>query len=93
MREHYNAAWRATGNRPKQLEQPDLNTLVCHVWLWFTELHRVRSNTGFGPAPISYHDITAWSQLRGIKLRNWEVTALCLIDASYIKESRKASKK
>lgn len=91
-REHYISAWKSTGNRPKQLDQPILDDLISHVWVWFLDLHRVRGNTGFGPATITYSDISCWSKLLGIELRVWEIKALCLLDKAYISESMKTSK-
>jgi hypothetical protein len=91
VREHYITAWKTTGNRPHQLDQPILSSLVNHIWGWFIELHRARGITCSGPAPISYRDITDWSRLQDIALKKWEITALCLIDKIYISESQKTS--
>lgn len=91
IRDHYMAAWRLTGNRPDELNQPEFNHVVLYIWEWFIELHMVRGSTGFGPCTINYNEIYAWSKLFGITLRNWEIRALCLIDKAYISESQKAS--
>lgn len=93
LREHYVAAWRATGKRPPQLDQPEFSELVIHIWEWFIELHMVRGSTGFGPCAISYNEIFAWGNLFGITLRKWEVKALCLIDKAYLEESHKSAPK
>jgi hypothetical protein len=43
------------------------------VWNDFLELHGSRGSTGWGPARITFVDMTAWQQVRGIGCRAWEV--------------------
>jgi hypothetical protein len=37
-----------------------------------------------GPAPITYRDVEAWSNVTGIRPRGWEVDMLFAIDAKYL---------
>jgi len=41
---------------------PDLQ----RVWRAFGELHRSRQ-TGFGPSPLSVHEVTAWMSLHDVE--------------------------
>jgi hypothetical protein len=60
---------------PKELE---------HVWSWFLELCSGRANTGFGPAPISFSEVKAWSEMTGVTPTPWEVTLLKRLDSFYL---------
>lgn len=50
------------------------------VWYWFKELDRQRTGTGFGFNPISFEAIKAWSDLRAITLRQWQLDAILELD-------------
>lgn len=54
------------------------------LWRIFCELHRCRGSTGYGPAPITLHDIEAWSRLIGGSLEGWEIKALLEIDGAFL---------
>jgi hypothetical protein len=43
-----------------------------------------RGSSGWGPEPIRYIDIEAWSRLTGRILRPHEVQALLMIDQAYL---------
>ena len=60
-----------------------------HLWLWFMDLCRSRSASGFGPQGIPYTELKAWSSLNGIKLAPWEVETLRALDAAYLAASAK----
>lgn len=55
-----------------------------HVWSWFLELCGGRGNTGFGPSPIAFNEIKAWSELTGTYPSPWEVTLLKRLDSLYL---------
>jgi hypothetical protein len=47
-------------------------------------LESARSGNGYGPNPISYSEIAAWSNLTGRAPRPWEVSALRAMDDTRI---------
>ena len=55
----------------------------AYLWSWFLELHRARGG-GFGPAPIGFTEIAAWSRLRGLVLTPWEVEVLRDLDSTWL---------
>lgn len=63
---------------------PKLPSAGRHVWQAFSELHSARSGSGFGPNPISYAEMEAWSRLTRWPLAYWEVTALRQLDEAYL---------
>jgi hypothetical protein len=65
----------------KSLPKPE-NYAYCLAW--FDELHRTRSNSGFGQNPISYAEIDAWSRLTNIELTPLEVSAIMRLDSAYL---------
>lgn len=91
-RDHYETAWQLTGVKPKELEQPPLDPMVIPVWLKFSELHRCRGSTGFGPAAITYRDIADWSNVTGSNLKSWEIAAILAVDNVYLREVQKQTK-
>lgn len=63
------------------------------IWGVFGELN-VGRGSGFAPNPIAWADILAWSVLYSIRLDPWELDALRLLDAVWLKamsEGRKAN--
>lgn len=77
----------------KSVENPVLPPGGAHLWEWFQELNGARTGNGFGPNPLPFTEISAWSALTGRSPRPWEVQAIRLLDAAYIAEivSRKDS--
>lgn len=61
---------------------PEMPSAGQYLWGWFLELHRARGG-GFGPAPLGFAEIAAWSGLRGVRLTPWEVEILRDLDASW----------
>ena len=53
------------------------------------ELNAARGSSGFGPLPIGYEAILAWTTLTGTIIRPSEVEALRRLDALWITESGK----
>jgi hypothetical protein len=56
------------------------------VWRWFCELSQARGSNGFGPNPIRYPDIAAWSALTLTIIRPMEVRTIMLLDQVYLTE-------
>lgn len=81
MREHLQAVAQATGKTPPELIQPDLPEgcgALVHIFL---ELNARRGSNGFGPTPITYHDLLAWQQFNGA-LTQWEAQTLLAMDTA-----------
>jgi hypothetical protein len=55
-----------------------------YIWTVFLDLSAARQ-VGFGPCPIAYRDILAWSQLTGVKLKTWEVEFISRLDSLWLK--------
>ncbi len=83
MRDALESVERQTGVRPSDLDGPDMPPDGAHVWVWFLALCEGRSSSGFGPNPISYLDILAWSLLTGTIVRPSEVAAIMALDREY----------
>lgn len=64
-----------------------------HVWEWFIELHGRRSSAGYGPNPISYQDLQAWSLLTGSRPRTVEVAMIVAVDDVYMAQVLKQLEK
>lgn len=75
---------RQTGRRPAALDGPELPADGAHVWAWFLELSAGRGSNGFGPNPISYLDLLAWSLLTGTITRPAEVEAIMALDRAWM---------
>jgi hypothetical protein len=84
LRDHYKAAWRASGKKPEELKVPKMPTLVKYLWDYFLELHNRRTNYGWGHVPLSFAEIDAWERKTRRSLDPWELEALLEIDAAYL---------
>jgi hypothetical protein len=97
LRQHATAIETATGNVPEEYQSLPFPTLIGHVWYWFIELSRTRGSSGFGPNPITYQELKAWSQLTGVAPTSTEVQAIMTLDLVYMsvqaEEIRKRSQK
>lgn len=62
-------------------EPPDQ---VEYLWRWFGEISLARGSSGWGPLPISYMEIDAWSRLTSTVLEPWEVDAIRRLDMIYL---------
>ena len=70
---------------------------AIYLWEYFIELSTSRSG-GFGPAPITYVELKAWSDLTGIVPAAWEVSIIKKMDSKYLEivnelDKKKAKKK
>ena len=73
------------GKTPLALQPPTFPEDLLYLWEWFIDLGNARPQGYAGPAPISFSEIKAWSELMGIKLSGWEVEALKDLDIIYIR--------
>ena len=72
------------GHKIAALIPPEMNAEAERLWGYFLELHNARGSSGFGPLPISYTEIEAWTRLCNVPLEPWEVRAIRLTDAQAV---------
>lgn len=82
-RAHYESAAKKTKRRQPELYPPPIPPNLEHVWMWFLQLNRQRSNNGFALSPLSYTDIVAWCILTQTRTRPWEIDLILKIDSLY----------
>ena len=83
-RSHLESVERQTGRRPAELDGPGLPADGMHIWAWFLELSAGRGSSGFGPNPISWLDLLAWTALTGMIVRSAEVEAIMALDRAWL---------
>lgn len=66
------------------MEIPPLPDPAAHIWDWFSEIHRGRRFTEYGPLPISHIDLAAWILVTGITPNPWEVQMIHLLDQTFL---------
>jgi hypothetical protein len=62
------------------------------VWSIFLDLNAARS-TGFGPSPITYSEIEAWSRAKREPVRPWELDIIRTLDRAFLKASGEGGQK
>lgn len=88
MREHLEQVARQTGRVPSELEdEPAIPACVETAWVWFFELNRARSGTGLGINPLSYAEISAWSELTGNRPAPFELRVIRALDEVYLEHN------
>lgn len=85
QRAHLESVERQTGRRPSALDGPEPPVDGTHVWAWFLELSAGRGSNGFGPNPISWLDLLAWTVLTGTITRPAEINAIMALDQVWMK--------
>lgn len=91
-RTHLQAAWKATGRKPAELEGPELPAPLEHVWAWFLELDAARGGNGFAPNPLGFVELRAWAGLTGAKPTPFEVECLRALDGAFFAQWAKRPK-
>jgi hypothetical protein len=66
--------------QPELHDGPELPLEALHVWDWFREIAANRTSNGFGPNPITFLDIRAWSELSGHAIRASEFRTIVMLD-------------
>jgi len=85
-------AKRGKGKAQAQpLEPPPLPDEAQGLWAAFCALHQTRGG-GFGPGPISFHEIDAYQRLTGAHLDPWEVQAIRAVDMAYMQHEAAQAK-
>lgn len=90
MREHLQAAERATGRRSPLLDVPPLPAACADLWQLFLQLNRTRGSNGFGPQPLDEVRLLAWCQLHRQRLTSWEIETLFALDAAWLHAHQQA---
>ncbi|WP_342617234.1 hypothetical protein [Rhodoferax sp. GW822-FHT02A01] len=62
-----------------ELHIPPPKNGCWHIWETFIELHNARG-AGMGPSPITWRDLSAWQEVRGVVLTPWEIDTLTALD-------------
>lgn len=84
-RAHLEIAQEQVGFPLPELQYPCELPLVAEpVWEAYNSLQSGRTNNGFGPNPLGWSEIAAWSSLTDVRLRPWEVKAIKRLDMLYL---------
>jgi hypothetical protein len=83
-REHMEAYWKATGRKPKPLQDAgECPDGFGPVWRTFCRLSQARG-VGMANEPISYADIAAFQGVAGVRLRPWQVELIERLDGLWL---------
>jgi len=83
-RAHLEAAQKMTGKAPRRLTEAEVPSWGQYLLNLFWDLQSARGSTGWGPAAMSWADMTAWIQLRRLRLDAWEVDVLRRLDQAWL---------
>lgn len=61
---------------------------LFYIWDWFIKLHNTRQS-GMAASPISYQEMLAFSLLYEIKMHEWELDLIKLLDRVALTELQK----
>lgn len=64
---------------------PEVPFAGQRIWGIFLAVNATRGSNGFGPSPIAYAEIAAFSRLYREPIRPWELTILRELDATFLK--------
>lgn len=78
------AMQRNTGQTAPELEITPLLPGCQLIWDTFIDLHNQRGG-GMGPLPIGWRDLSAWQELRQVRLTAWEIDTLLAMDSVALK--------
>lgn len=60
---------------------------VAYLWTAFQRIRQRRGGNGFGPCPVEWTDIEAFSRLSGIRFAPWEVEIIEELDDLWLLEA------
>lgn len=83
LREHLEAVEKQTGKTPERLAVEPIPQEYLWHWNQWVSLASGRTQTGMGPAPLSWLDMEAWSRLMCVKLSPLDVTIIRTIDTAW----------
>ncbi len=55
-----------------------------YLWDWFWQLSNRRGSSGFGPMPVSWEAIAAWSAATGIRPTRWGMMTIQAMDNAFM---------
>lgn len=84
LHDHLIAAWKASGEKPSELDIDDLPTCAESLMHVFMQLAQTRP-AGMGPSPISHRDLVAWQEINCIRLTPWESDIVLAMDSAFLK--------
>lgn len=68
---------------PGRADGPEVPWAGARIWGLFLRLHEGRAGGGFGPAPITYEAMEAFSAITGESLRPWEIDIIRALDREW----------
>lgn len=83
LREHLTAIWEQTGQQPEQLNNPEPNLAVRHLFADFLELSLARQ-IGMVLNPLTYSEIETYNRLYQKQYAMWEIQTLKQLDTIYL---------
>ena len=69
--------------RRELAEMPSVPPETQYLWDWFQALNE-RRGAGFSINALSWTDMWAFFQLRGVTPEQWEVDTICQIDTAFL---------
>lgn len=67
---------KAAVHAEEQLRGPPLPQALAYLWIYFQEHSMGLSQTGMGPAVVTWESLSGWCALTGITLLPWEAKAM-----------------
>jgi len=59
---------------------PPFPEALRYLWSAFVRIRRRNAGNGFGPTPITWADLDAYSRLSGLRLLPWEIEIIERLD-------------
>jgi hypothetical protein len=92
IRQHLHAAWRATGDKPAQLETPPVGAMA-YLLEWFRDAASGRQSGYAEPCALAWGEIQAWQALTGTRLEPWQAVVLRKLDHLWLRAWRAGREK
>lgn len=80
LRKHLEQVEAQTGVTPRRLQLPEFPSVYLWHWHTYIEISQGRSQNGWGPTPLSWLDLHAWSTLSGVRLSSMDLQILRALD-------------
>lgn len=85
--DHLRSVERQTGRaHPMIADGPPIPPGCAQLWIDFLELHGSRGSAGFGMARITFADIRAWQDVRGVRFDQWEIDCIRKVDDMWLRD-------
>lgn len=78
---------------PGRADGPEVPWAGRRIWSIFLDLNAARGSNGWGPNPVTHHEIEAWAWLRREPVRPWELDILRAMDAAYLEHATQHASK